>query len=142
MSNPLVSHIGIAVEDLRAAVKQYSILLGREPECVREVPDQKVKVAIFPGGVSKESSISTRVELLTPISDDSPISRFLASRGEGMHHVCVYVDDIKAKLVELKAAGFKLIDETPRIGAEGNRIAFVHPSGAHGVLLELEERAR
>ncbi|HKK20503.1 MAG TPA: VOC family protein, partial [candidate division Zixibacteria bacterium] len=71
---------------------------------------------------------------------DSPVARFIAKRGEGLHHICIYVDDINAKLAELKSAGVKLIDETPRVGAEGHLIAFVHPSGMNGVLIELEQR--
>jgi len=136
MAAPLISHVGIAVKNLDAAVERYRLLLATEPSAVVEVPDQKVRVAIFsapgfPGG---------RVELLEAISHDSPIARYLGRRGEGLHHLCVYVDDIVKKLAELKAAGVRLIDETPRIGAEGTRIAFVHPAGAGGVLIELEER--
>jgi len=103
------------------------------------VPDQKVKVAVFlpqkgedgPGG---------RVELLQATSPDSPIARFISKRGEGLHHVCFYVDDIEARLAVLKAQGVKLIDETPRMGVEGHLIAFIHPFGARGVLVELEQR--
>jgi methylmalonyl-CoA epimerase len=85
----------------------------------------------FPGG---------RIELLQATSPDSPIARHIDKRGEGLHHLCIYVNDIERKLAELKAVGFELIDESPRVGAEGNRIAFVHPRDASGVLIELEER--
>lgn len=136
MGLPPVSHVGIAVRDLEAAIRQYTLLLGNPPVQVEDVPDQKVRVAIFAG-----SAAGGRVELLSPTSPDSPISRFLERKGEGLHHICVYVEDIEKRLAELKTSGVRLIDETPRIGAEGHRIAFVHPSGMNGVLVELEERS-
>ncbi len=137
MKKPLVSHIGIAVADLQAAVKNYALLTGNmEPE-ICEVPDQKVKVAIFAG-----DGHGGRVELVTPTSPDSPVASFIEKRGEGLHHVCLYVEDIEETLTNLKAAGVRLIDETPRVGAEGNRIAFVHPGGVNGVLIELEEKSK
>lgn len=137
MDRPLVSHIGIAVADLQAAIKSYALLTGNtEPE-ICEVPDQKVKVAIFTAG-----GHGGRVELVTPASPDSPVASFIEKRGEGLHHVCLYVEDIEQTLASLKAAGLRLIDKTPRIGAEGNRIAFVHPGGLNGVLIELEEKPK
>jgi methylmalonyl-CoA/ethylmalonyl-CoA epimerase len=135
----LISHLGIAVKDLESSIQLWSILLGHSPIIVTEVPDQKVRVAIFP---SATKAAGGRIELVGPTSPDSPISRFLSSHGEGLHHVCVFVDDLESRLRELKSAGVRLIDETPRIGAEGHRIAFVHPIGANGVLLELEERTQ
>ena len=78
--------------------------------------------------------------MVTPLSELSPISKYLRNKGEGLHHICIYVDDINAKLTELKEAGFSLIDKTPRIGAEGKKIAFIHPKDSHGVLIELEEK--
>ncbi len=140
MSSALISHVGIAVSDLDAAMKQYAVLTGNEAAMVTEVAEQKVKVAMFAAGDSHGSG--GRVELLMPTSEDSPISAFLSRKGDGLHHLCIYCDDIESKLAELKAAGVRLIDETPRIGAEGNRIAFVHPKGANGVLIELEERSK
>ena len=98
------------------------------------VEDQKVTVAMLPLGES-------RIELLEPTSDDSPISKFLEKRGGGIHHIAVEVDDIEASLARLKAKGMRLIDETPRIGAEGCLVAFVHPASANGVLLELVQVA-
>ena len=139
MPDSLISHLGIAVKDLESSILLWSILLRDSPMLVTDVPDQKVRVAIFP---SASSTSGGRIELVAPTSVDSPISRFLSSRGEGMHHVCVYVDNLESRLCELKAAGVRLIDETPRIGAEGHRIAFVHPIGTNGVLLELEERTK
>ena len=136
MKSPLVSHVGIAVSDLDAAVEKYTLLLGYPPEVVRDVPDIGVRVAIFSG----EQKIGGHVELLEATRDNS-ISRFLDKHGEGLHHVCVFVDDIEAKLAEFRAQGVKLIDEVPRVGALGNKIAFVHPDDSHGVLMELEEQA-
>ena len=136
MASPLISHVGIAVEDLDAAIERYRLLLGVDPAHVIDVPDQKVRVAIFtasgfPGG---------RIELLQATSPDSPLARFISKHGEGLHHLCIYVNDIGQKLAELKAVGFEPIDELPRVGAEGNRIAFLYPRDANGVLIELEER--
>jgi methylmalonyl-CoA/ethylmalonyl-CoA epimerase len=133
----LVSHIGIAVSNLEKAIETWRLLTGSEPMHTGVVEEQKVRVAIFASGAEAAGG---RVELLQATSDDSPIASFIAKRGEGLHHICIYVDDIDEKLSELKEAGVRLIDETPRIGAEGGRIAFVHPRGTSGVLLELEER--
>ncbi len=136
MAGQVVSHIGIAVADLDEGIRKYALLLGQEPGQIEEVADQKVRVAIF-----GDSAGGGRVELLAPTSEDSPISKFLERKGGGLHHICVYVEDIEKKLAELKAAGIRLIDEVPRVGAEGSRIAFVHPADVGGVLIELEERA-
>ncbi len=137
MPESLISHLGIAVRDLDTAIKLWSVLLGGEPELITDVPDQKVRVAIFSRGVSDTGG---RIELVAPTSPESPIAKFLNSRGEGLHHVCVYDENLDHRLNELTSAGVRLIDSVPRIGAEGNRIAFVHPLGTGGVLLELEER--
>ena len=80
--------------------------------------------------------------MLAAASSDSPVARFVEKRGEGLHHICLYVDDIQARLDELKQAGVRLIDEAPKVGAEGNKVAFLHPSSFNGVLIELEERRR
>ena len=136
----LVSHIGIAVADLDEAVGRYRLLTGDCELSLGEVADQKVKVAIFASSGPQSSSDGGRIELIAATSADSPVARFVEKRGEGLHHVCLYVDDLSVKLDELKRAGVRLIDEEPRIGAEGNRVAFVHPSSFNGVLIELEER--
>ncbi len=138
MSKPLVSHIGIAVADIETAAKNFLLITGQESPVIHDVPDQKVKVAIF----ASPSTAGGRIELVAPSSPDSPVAKFIEKRGEGLHHICIYVDDITAKLAELKAAGIRLIDETPRQGAEGNLIAFVHPSSMNGVLIELEETTK
>lgn len=133
MTKTLVSHIGIAVKDLDSAIKSYEILTGSRISEVENVESEKVKVAMF-------SSVGGRIELLAATSEDSPIAKFINNRGEGLHHICIYVDNIESKLRELKKAGIKVIDETYRPGAEGKKIAFVHPQNLNGVLIELEER--
>ena len=136
MEIPLVSHIGIAVKDFEKALKRYALISSDNNPIIHDVADQKVKAAIFKGGCCGGGA---RVELVTPTTDDSPIAKFLEKNGEGLHHICIYVVDIEEKLAELKAEGVRLIDEVPRIGAEGNKIAFVHPKDMNGVLVELEE---
>ncbi|RME28560.1 MAG: methylmalonyl-CoA epimerase [Candidatus Zixiibacteriota bacterium] len=133
----LISHVGIAVNDLEQSIERYRHVLGVAPSYIGDVSDQQVRVAFFDTGATAAGG---RIELLAPTTPDSPISRFLQRRGEGLHHVCVYVENLEERLQALKAARVRLIDETPRIGAEGHRIAFVHPSATGGVLIELEER--
>ena len=125
-----INHIGIATKGIEEALKFWSDSLGLENVHTETVEDQKVRVAMLPLGES-------RVELLEPTSDDSPISKFLEKRGGGIHHIAVEVEDIRSSLEKLKAQGMRLIDETPRVGAEGCLVAFVHPSSSGGVLLEL-----
>jgi len=127
-----VDHIAIVVEDLDAALAVYRDALGMPLTHVETIPEQDVKIGFLPGG-------DTEIELLEPINPSSGIARYLAKHGEGLHHVCLEVDDIEATLMELKAKGVRLIDETPRQGAHG-RVAFIHPQGAHGILIELMER--
>lgn len=136
MTDSLISHVGIAVADFESAVECYKLITGDDSPVIKEVPDQQVRVAIFATGGS-----AGRIELISPTSPDSPVARHLARRSEGLHHLCIRVDDLEAKLEELTKAGMKLIDNQPRIGAEGHRIAFVHPAGTRGVLLELEEHS-
>ena len=125
-----INHLGIATKGIDEALKFWSDALGLENVHTEIVEDQKVRVAMLPIGES-------RVELLEPTSDDSPISKFLEKRGGGIHHIAVEVDDINAALARLREKGVRLIDENPRVGAEGCLVAFVHPSSANGVLLEL-----
>jgi len=125
-----INHLGIATRGIDEALKFWSDALGLENVHTEVVEDQKVRVAMLPIGES-------RIELLEPTSEDSPISKFLEKRGGGIHHIAVEVDDIKASIAQLKAKGMRLIDENPRIGAEGCLVAFVHPSATNGVLLEL-----
>jgi methylmalonyl-CoA epimerase len=124
-----LSHVGIAVKDLDAAIAFYQSL-GLECEAVEEVPSQKVKVAFFPVG-------DTRIELLAPTSEDSPIAKFIEKKGEGIQHVALAVDDLPAELQKAEEKGITLIDKTPRPGAHGADIAFLHPKSTFGVLMEL-----
>lgn len=130
-----IDHLGIAVPNLKDAVAFYTQLLGHGPGHEEEVADQKVRAAFFSVGES-------HFELLEPTAPDSPISKFLAKRGGGIHHICVEVDDIDACLAAYKADGVLLIDPEPRIGAHGKRIAFVHPKSTGGVLLELSQKVK
>lgn len=127
-----INHLGIATKGIDDALKFWADALGLENIHTETVEDQKVRVAMLPVGES-------RIELLEPTSDDSPISKFLEKRGGGIHHIAVEVDDIRAALAKLKSSGARLIDEEPRIGAEGCLVAFVHPGSTGGVLLELVE---
>jgi len=125
-----VDHLGIAVPSLAEAVAAFEAL-GFAVEAMHDVPTEKVKTAFLPVGES-------HFELLEPSDPTSVIAKFLEKRS-GLHHVCVLVDDIEAALAALKARGVRLLDETPRLGAGGCRVAFVHPKAAGGVLLELKE---
>ncbi|EEB74057.1 methylmalonyl-CoA epimerase [Thermococcus sp. AM4] len=127
-----IDHVGIAVKNLEEAIKVWEGL-GLKVEEIEEVPDQKVRTAIIRIGES-------RIELLEPTAEDSPIAKFIAKRGEGIHHIALGVTNIEEHLKELKEKGYRLIDEEPRIGAGGAKIAFVHPKAVTGVLLELCER--
>jgi len=125
-----INHLGIATKGIDEALKFWADSLGLENIHTEIVEDQKVRVAMLPIGES-------RIELLEPTSDDSPISKFLEKRGGGIHHIAVETGDIEASLQRLKDNGVRLIDQHPRIGAEGCLVAFVHPSSTGGVLLEL-----
>lgn len=127
-----IDHIAIAVANIDDATKLYNQLLNAEPQHIEEVVDQKVMTAFYPIGDSS-------VELLAPTSDESPIAKFIAKNGTGMHHIAFKVSDIEKTLKELKDRGFRLIDETPRQGAGGKKIAFVHPKSTGGVLIEVCE---
>jgi methylmalonyl-CoA/ethylmalonyl-CoA epimerase len=128
-----IDHIAIVVEDLNAALEVYGEALGMSTSHIETIPDQDVKMAFLPSGESE-------IELLEPLHQESGIGRFLAKRGEGLHHICFEVEDIDATLADLKTRGIQLIDEMPKQGAQG-RIAFIHPKGARGVLVELIERS-
>ena len=125
-----IAHIGVAVESLEAILPLYRDLLG-----MPETPLDAADGARIAGLAAGESL----VELLQPEQSDSPIGKFLAKRGPGIHHICFAVDDLDGTLERCRAAGLRLIDQQPRIGAEGKRIAFLHPSSTHGVLIELSE---
>ncbi len=127
-----IYHLGYAVEDIAAAARFYEEYFGARVGEPEEVEEQGIVATMFEVGESM-------VELVQPTRPDSPVGKFLQKRGEGFHHVAFQVEDLKASLKELKENGVELIDEEPRIGAGGTRMAFVHPKGAHGVLTELVE---
>jgi methylmalonyl-CoA/ethylmalonyl-CoA epimerase len=127
---PRIAHVGIAVPDIGAALAFYRDVLGLDAS-PPETADGATIVSL-PFGESE-------VELLAPRDIDGPIARFLAKRGAGIHHICYQVADLDAALAACRAAGYRLVDETPRIGAGGRRIAFVHPKATAGILLELTE---
>ena len=125
-----VDHIGIATPTIDEGLAIWRDALGLEPDSTEVVAEQGVRVCMLPVG-------DTHVELLEPLSAESAVGRFLAKRGPGIHHIAIEVRDIRASLAELKSKGARLIDETPRVGARGCLVAFVHPSSTNGVLLEL-----
>lgn len=125
-----INHIGIAVKNIEKSTALYRDVLGMTMEGTEEVAEQKVRVAFFAVGDS-------RIELLEPTSPDSPVAKFIEKNGEGIHHLAYEVDDLAAVLADLKTQGVRLIDEAPRCGAHGTRIAFLHPKATGGVLTEL-----
>lgn len=127
-----IDHIAIAVRSLQSACRIYADVLGMCDWTIEEIAEQKVRVAVLPMGES-------RIELLEATADDSPIAGFLSKRGEGLHHICFQVEDLAGELEKLEAAGIRLIDQYPRVGAGGRLIAFLHPSGTAGVLIELSQ---
>ena len=129
-----IEHIGIATRSISDALDFWRDALGLQVVETEEVGEQGVRVAMLPVG-------EPRIELLEPTTPSSPIARFLEKRGAGIHHIAVRVDDIHATLGRLKEQGTRLIDETPRVGAGGCLVAFIHPTAAGGVLLELVEHA-
>jgi methylmalonyl-CoA/ethylmalonyl-CoA epimerase len=130
-----ISHIGIAVNSIDGQISFYRDILGLPFEGREELADQKVRVAFFRAG-------DVRIELLEPTDGDSPVSRFLEKRGEGIHHLAYEVDDLPARIEQLRASGVKMIDETPRPGAHHTDIAFLHPKSSHGVLTEICQQRR
>ncbi len=129
-----LDHIGIAVNSIEEALGVFRDALGLEVEAVEEVPDQKVRIAFLPVG-------ETHLELLEPTSEDSNVAKFIEKKGEGIHHLAFYVEDIDSTLELLKSKGVELIDQQPRAGAGGKRIAFLHPKGTYRVLIEICQKA-
>jgi methylmalonyl-CoA epimerase len=129
-----IDHIGVAVEDLDAALKLYAEVLGMPVVHRETVTEQGVEAILLDVG-------ENHVELLAPLGPDTPVGKFLAKKGPGLHHVAYQVADIEATLAALKAAGTRLIDETPRIGIRNSRVAFVHPASTGGVLTEIVQPA-
>jgi methylmalonyl-CoA/ethylmalonyl-CoA epimerase len=128
-----IDHIGVAVVSIDDALDVYEAL-GLEEEHREEVPSQKVRTAFLPVGDS-------RIELLEPTAEDSPVAKFLLRRGPGVHHVCFAVDDLEGALRDLAGRGFRLLHTAPVPGADGRRVAFLHPDAGHGLLIELSESA-
>jgi len=128
-----IDHIGVAVSDLEKTISFYRDQIGLDFKGTEVVEEQKVKVAFFPVGESK-------MEFLEPTEQGSPVGKFIEKKGEGVHHLAFRVDNLEAKLEQLKAQGIELIDEKPRYGAGGARIAFLHPRSTGGILVELCER--
>jgi methylmalonyl-CoA/ethylmalonyl-CoA epimerase len=133
MKPTVVDHIGIAVKSIDDALAFWQSALGVKCTGVEEVEEQKVKTAFLPIG-------DTEIELLEATSDESPVAKFIEKKGEGIHHLAIRVENLEAALAELKEKGIRLIDETPRYGAGGAKIAFVHPKSTGGILLEISER--
>jgi methylmalonyl-CoA epimerase len=127
-----IDHIGVVVNNIEEALKVYQQALGLTLAKIQERPDQAVTIAFMPIGESE-------IELVQPVTSDSGVAKFLQKRGEGIHHICLEVDDIEKALANLREKGLQLIDEMPRTGPEGERFAFVHPTSTHGVLIELYE---
>lgn len=125
-----IEHIGIAVKDLEAANKIYKAVLGAEHYKTETVASEGVATSFFKIGESK-------IELLSALNSDSPIAKFIEKRGEGIHHMAFYVDDISAEIERLKGDGFRLLNEKPKPGADNKLVAFMHPKDASGVLIEL-----
>jgi methylmalonyl-CoA/ethylmalonyl-CoA epimerase len=127
-----LDHVAIAVKDLDKAIAIYRDAFGLELAEIEEIADQQVRAAVFGHGMG-------RVELICPTVKDNGVARFLEKRGEGLHHICIEVEDIEEALKALKARGAPLIDETPKVGVGGAKIAFIHPKGTGGVLTELRQ---
>ena len=127
-----LDHVAIAVKDLDASVKFYVEVLGFAPPELEEVPTEKVRTAIFGHGMG-------RIELICPTEGGTGVAKFLEKRGEGLHHICVEVDDIVGTMAELRNKGAQLLDEVPKPGAGGAKVAFIHPKVAPGVLTELRD---
>lgn len=125
-----IEHIGIAVNSLGSAHPFFSLLLGQQPYKVEEVESEGVRTSFFRAGESK-------IELLEATRPDSPIAKFIEKRGEGIHHIAYHVDDIHAEMQRMKQAGIRLLNETPKSGADNKLICFLHPKDTHGVLIEL-----
>lgn len=130
-----LDHVAILVSDLDAAIALYRDVYGLELAEIEDVPTEKVRVAIFGHGAG-------RIELVSPSGSDSPMAKAIEKRGEGLHHVCIEVPDIEKAMAALRVQGAPLLDDKPRPGAGGARVAFVHPKGSRGVLVELRQGPR
>jgi methylmalonyl-CoA epimerase len=132
-AGPVLDHVGIAVADMTEALKFYRDALGLAVDAPEDVASQRVRAHFIPAG-------EAALELLEATAADSPIAKYIAKRGAGLHHITLGVDDLAAALERLKARGVRLIDDVGRPGAHGSQVAFIHPSSTHGVLVELKEK--
>ena len=130
-----LDHIAVAVRDMKLAVEDFEKKLGMSCDRIEDVHDEQSQVAFFDLG-------GAHLELITPLSAGSPLSRSLEQRGEGLHHICLEVEDIEATVKALKLAGLRTVTEHPNVGAGGSRIIFLHPKAMHGVLIELVEKPK
>jgi methylmalonyl-CoA/ethylmalonyl-CoA epimerase len=130
-----IDHIAIVVDEMENSLAFWRDALGMELNGVRDVPAEMAQIAFMPAGESE-------IELVRPTSGDSGLAKYLEKRGPGMHHVCLEVDDISGMLSQLKGKGIQLINQEPRLSADGKKYAFIHPKSANGVLVELYELAR
>ncbi len=128
-----IDHIGIAVKDLEETMKKFKDVYGLELHKVREVKDQKVKIAVFKIG-------ETKIELLEPTEEESAVGRFIRKRGEGFHHIAFQVEDLGSTLEKIEGAGIKTVTDKPTLGYENHKIIFLHPKTTNGVLIELVEK--
>lgn len=128
-----LDHIAIAVKSIEERLKIWTHVLNLKLEFIKDVPDQKVKVAVL-------DINGLHIELLEPLEETSTISKFIEKKGEGLHHLCFEVENIESMLLNMKKQGIKLIDEVPKIGASGKKIAFIHPKDMGGVLIELSQK--
>lgn len=135
VENGTVYHIAIAVKNIAESEKLYSNILGLDVKHRETVKEQGVNTVMLQPG----SGEGTAIELLEPIDENSPVAKFLEKRGEGIHHICFFVNDIESTLADLKRKGVRLIDEEPRVGAYNAKVAFIHPKSLNGVLVELAE---
>lgn len=135
VENGTVYHIAIAVKNIAESEKLYSNILGLDVKHRETVKEQGVNTVMLQSG----SGEGTAIELLEPIDENSPVAKFLEKRGEGIHHICFFVNDIESTLADLKRKGVRLIDEEPRVGAYNAKVAFIHPKSLNGVLVELAE---
>jgi methylmalonyl-CoA/ethylmalonyl-CoA epimerase len=128
-----LDHIAVAVADIAAAVDSYEQKLGLHCEKIEAVPDERAKVAFFDLG-------GAHLELITPLDPEAPLQRSLEKRGEGLHHICLEVEDIERTMAALRDKGVTLVKDKPSIGAGGNKVVFIHPKSMNGVLIELVEK--
>lgn len=127
-----IDHIAILVDDMGAPLSFWRDALGMELTHIKDIPTEMAQIAFLPTGDSE-------IELVRPTTDDSGLSKYLEKRGPGMHHICLEVDDIEGMLAQLKEKNIQLINETPKVSAEGKKYAFIHPKSAYGVMVELYE---